>query len=445
MISSRRFTMKKLVPFAGVALACFLALSAGNVLVFRGLKERYRLESRNDSEGAFSTLFASLRDQDDFGSAIESTQSLKSKILGFGLYDAKGAVLYHWGAVPESYPPPAFNGAEINGDMARLYLENPANDSVVVLLSPLRDAPPPPPDSGKGYGRSGRARGFSPIFEILRRTGTIYLETSQPRYWRQARLLSALFPTVEAALAALVSFISFTVMKNREYRRRIEEQKNLVILGTAASTLAHEIKNPLLAIRLQTSIIAKGLPGKARRELEIIDSEVERLSALGTRVNDFLRDPRGQPERIDAAEVASDVCVRLCGRPFTPGMNGREAAVSMDAERLRSVLENLLRNALESGGKPEDVGVEIAEDGGRILIAVLDRGRGISAQDRERIFDPFFTTKSRGTGIGLAICRRFVQAAGGTVLLEDRPGGGTVARIALPEAGARQETGGEEK
>ncbi len=448
--------MKKLIPFVGAALISFLVLSAVNVVIFRVLRERSRLVSRNDCERTLSAVFTSLRGHDDFGSVIEATPGLKEKILGLGFYNEAGAVLYRWGTVPEPYTPPSFKGVEVSFDMASKYLENPANGSLVVLLRPTRDRPPlpPPPAQGtpgaqerqpsegspqtpgvKGHEtREGLRRSFSAMFEILRRTNTIYMEILQPRYWGQVRTQAVLFPTVEIVFAALVSYVAFVVMKNVEYRRRIEEQKNLVVLGTAASTLAHEIKNPLLAIRLQTSIIAKSLPGKAQRELDIIDSEVERLSALSHRVNDFLRDPRGQPERIDAAAVASEVGARLCGRSVFDGRPAQDAFVSMDPERLRSTLENLLRNALESGGYPEEVGIEIGRSDGAVRIDVLDRGAGILPKDRERIFDPFFTTKSRGTGIGLAICRRFIQAAGGAVSLEDRPGGGTTARVVLPEA-----------
>jgi two-component system sensor histidine kinase HydH len=431
MMFMRRSAMKKLIPFVGAALLSFLVLSAMNVVIFRGLRDRNGLVGRNDCERTFTVLFTSLRRYDDFGSAIEATRDLKDKILGLGLYDEGGSPLLHWGAVPDSYAPPVFDNAEVTGDMASMYVENSKNDSLILLLHPSKDRPPPPPRNN-GNGR----RLTSPhIFDVLNRTDTIYFEIRQPQYWRQTRIQAVLFPVVEIAMAALVSFISFTVMKNREYRRRIAEQKNLVILGTAASTLAHEIKNPLLAIRLQTSIISKALPGKAQRELEIIDSEVERLSALSHRVNDFLRDPLGQPSLIDAAKAVSEVGQRLCGRPLVHGRPKPGVLVKMDAERLRSTLENLLRNALESGGKQEEVGIEIAKGDGGIRIDILDRGGGIPREEKARVFDPFFTTKSRGTGIGLAICRRFVQAAGGAVSLEDRPGGGTIARVILPEAG----------
>ena len=109
MSDVQRFAMKRArVLSFGIALVSFAALSVVNVVIFRGMTVRNRLESRNDSERTFSILFASLCRYDDFGSAIEATQSLKRMIVGVGLYDEAGDILYRWGGVPESYVPPAF-------------------------------------------------------------------------------------------------------------------------------------------------------------------------------------------------------------------------------------------------------------------------------------------------------------------------------------------------
>ena len=434
MMDVHGFTkMRTRLMSIGIALLFFVALSAVNVVIFRGMTERNRLESRTDSERTFSILLDSLRRYDDFGSAIEATESLKLKILGVGLYDGRGGMLYRWGTVPDSYESPESVEADVKYAMARIYLENPKNDSLVLLVRPSGDGPPPPPpndDLMRGPTRHGQ----SFLFDTLRKADVIYLEIRQPQFWRQKRFQTFLFPMVEIILAALVVFVRFLMIRNGEYRDRIEQQKNLVTLGTAASTLAHEIKNPLFAIRLQTSILSRTFPGEARRELEIIDSEVERLSMLSHRVNDFLRDPAGVPEEVDPVKIASEVGERLCGRPIVTSSSGKDLAVQIDPERLRSILENLLRNALESEGQEEDVAIEIAKADNAVRIDVLDRGIGIPPGERDRVFDPFFTTKSRGSGIGLAICRRFILAARGTISLEDRQDGGTRARVLLPEA-----------
>lgn len=426
---------KRLVSI-GLAALVFASLSIGTRLILGQMSERNLLESRNDAETIFSVLFASLRQYENFGAAIEATDTLRSKVLGVGVYTAGGAGLYSWGQAPSSYEAPSFQGATVQNDMARLFITNSRNDSLILLLRPSRDDKPPLPPRD---GRKDAARKEHPfMFETLRDAGLIFLEIRQEDYWRRERMQDALFPLVELVLAALVISARFLLLKNGEYRRRIEEQKNLVVLGTAASTLAHEIKNPLLAIRLQTSILARVLGGEGRRELEIIDSEVARLSSLSNRVGDYLRDPEGNPTLVEPAEIAGEVLERLCGRKAFE-LSGCGRMVRIDPERLRSILENLVRNALESGGNEEEVGVEISCSEQSVRIDVLDRGAGIPASARERLFDPFFTTKSKGSGIGLAICRRFAQAARGSVVLDDRPGGGTRARLALPAA----ETGGE--
>jgi two-component system sensor histidine kinase HydH len=234
-----------------------------------------------------------------------------------------------------------------------------------------------------------------------------------------------------------VLFVRGLILRNDEYRRRIEDQQNLVVLGTAASTLAHEIKNPLLSIRLQTRILEKTCPPDAMREIRIIYDEVERLSALSNRVGDYLRDPAGNPRTIDVADVALEVGMRLCGRNILK-VPEEAPGVSMDPERLRSVLENLLRNALESGGPEEGVSIEVGTLDGSARVDVLDRGVGLAPEVKARLFDPFFTTKSRGTGIGLSVCQRFAQAAGGSIELTSRPGGGCRARLLIPSAEAKK-------
>jgi signal transduction histidine kinase len=106
--------------------------------------------------------------------------------------------------------------------------------------------------------------------------------------------------------------------------------------------------------------------------------------------------------------------------------------IYFDKERFRSVLENLFLNALESGSKSDDIRAEIKENDGRVRIEVLDRGKGVENETLPRMFDPFFTTKSRGTGVGLSVIKRFVEAAGGTVFMFNREGGGAAAGFELP-------------
>jgi two-component system sensor histidine kinase HydH len=267
----------------------------------------------------------------------------------------------------------------------------------------------------------------------------VYLEIRQNEFWGAQRLRQILFPLSLLILTATVFIFRHLILRNGEYKRRIEEQKSLVVLGTAASTLAHEIKNPLLSIRLQTSILERFCPPESRRELDIINAEVDRLSALSYRVNEYLRDPRGNACLVDLGEVFKTLSLRLLGRDVTLLRTPGPLIARIDPERLISVGENILRNALESGGDPEEIRVELGLEEGQIRIDILDRGPGIPEGDKNRVFDPFFTTKSRGTGIGLAVAKRFVEAAGGNIRIGDREGGGCAVTVCLSAQGGMGE------
>jgi two-component system, NtrC family, sensor histidine kinase HydH len=434
-----RIPMKRRFLSLLFAVLVFAVFSVLAVVIFRGLDARNRLESQNDGERTINVLLSSLRNYDDFGAAIEAIPSLREKVIGISLFQADRSLLYAWGDAPRTYPPESFTGTEETGRMAEMYVGNPKNSSMVILMRPLRPKDEPPGEPPGNGPRPGNPRESSFMNDTFRKADFISLEIRQPEFWQQKRLQTALLPVVEVLVAIFIGFVWFLIVKNAEYRTNMEKQKNLVMLGTAASTLAHEIKNPLLAIRLQTGILSRVLSGEGRRELSIIDDEVNRLSSLSTRVNDILRDPTGQPQALDSLDIASEVGMHLCGRPLVTcpdGMRAEARLVCIDPERLRSILENLLRNALESGCREEEVAIEISVGGGQVLIDVLDRGAGIPRANREKAFDPFYTTKSRGTGIGLVICRRFALAARGNVTLEDRPGGGTRARITLPRKDA---------
>lgn len=430
----------------GVAILAFAVLTGLAVVIFKGMAERDKLESRNDAERTMNILLTSLRDHDDFGSAIESIASLKEKVVCVGVYAEGGARVYVWGDAPDIFARALPREEKYGGEPVRKYIDNPKNDSIVLLLHPFRVAPPPPapradvkdtrsaPSGETGESKNDR-RGF--LFTTLRRGEVVYLEIREPEYWASRRFESFLFPLIEVLLAALVLSVRRLILRNDEYRRRIEEQQSLVVLGTAASTLAHEIKNPLLSIRLQTRILEKTCAPEAMREIGIINDEVERLSSLSNRVGDYLRDPAGKPRLIDVADVALEVGMRLCGRNILK-VPEEAPQVSMDPERLRSILENLLRNALESESPEEGLSIEVGTLEGAARIDVLDRGSGLAPEAQARLFDPFFTTKSRGTGIGLSVCQRFALSVGGSIELTNRPGGGCRARLLIPSAEAKK-------
>jgi two-component system sensor histidine kinase HydH len=412
---------------AFAAVLCWALLSALTIFVILDLRDRARLIRDNDNERLLNHLFTELRNYDDFGSAIESSDLLRERITGFGIYGEDLTPSYQWGTVPGVFDESILKKYR-SAKNGRYTILDRRGRRIKFIISIERIMPPPQHNRERN-----RAPGF---FGTFARSRYIYIDISHPAYWRNQTLTAVAFPLCELALLALVFFVRGLYLRNQEYRERIEAQKNLVVLGTAASTLAHEIKNPLLSIRLQTGILGKLLPEKNREELRIINEEVDRLSALSYRINDYLRDAAGQPAPLNIRDVLAETSLRLlCGRNIVEETSVQDALVFMDTERARSVIENLLRNALESGSPENEICAGIARhaESGSIVVSICDRGRGIAEGDLKRVFDPFFTSKSTGTGIGLSISKRFVEAAGGTIGIENREGGGTAVFITLGE------------
>ncbi len=438
-----------------VTLVAILVLTLCAGMVYRQMRERIALLSANENERILNTLLASLRDHENFGSAIESGEELSRRVAGVAVYLSDGTPLYSWGRVPASFGPgdaeltdvdefvsrepdrTSVSSSRYNSAPIRFVIPDRNSRTQRFVIRSSRMAPPPhgkasPPGDSPAVKEKKKDLFF---FSVLTKGEWLYIDIRHSDYWRERTLMDILFPLAEALIIALAFSMRYLALKNADYRERIERQKNLVVLGTAASTLAHEIKNPLLAIRLQTGILAKLYPESGAEELGIINAEIERLSSLTYRINDYLREPKGAPADFAVSDLVRDCAKSLCGRdPVTSDDAGR-ASVRMDPDRFRSAFGNLVRNALESGGDPALVEVAISREDRFIVVDVLDRGTGIAPGSARNLFEPFFTTKSKGTGIGLAITRRFIEAANGTVELVSRDGGGARARIRLPETG----------
>ena len=429
------------------ALLCWLLFSGLIAFIIWSMRDRARLIRDRDNEQIINTLFAGLRSHDDFGDAIDSNSFLADRIRGFGIYDRNRDALYVWGSAPPRLDQGILED-RMRNRFGRYTIPDPKGHSVKFVLhfdrmmspAPSQSPRPLPPGNENTalFGGEERRRTRQGFMGTGMNGGNYYYTDVFHRpYWRTMTITTVLLPLTSLALLVLIFYIRGLWIRNGEYREKIEAQKNLVVLGAAASTLAHEIKNPLSSIRLQTGILAKTLSQEGQEEIRIINEEVVRLSALIYRVNDYLREAAGNPVPVDVRALLAETGKRLCGRDILEAASF-EALVYADPERLRSVFENVLRNALESGGDPAELeasvsGGETASGGKRnVLITLYDRGKGLDPEDLSRVFDPFFTRKSAGTGIGLAISKRFVEAAGGLISLENREGGGAILKIRMP-------------
>lgn len=228
-------------------------------------------------------------------------------------------------------------------------------------------------------------------------------------------------------------------------QRDAAQRERLSALGRLSTVIAHEIRNPLMIIKgaLRQLIRPDGTSSDTRDAAGDINEEVDRLNRVVNEVLDFAR-----PIRFDCAPAAiNDVCrsARDAVMAAAPGpavgldLDPACGGLTTDAERVRTVLVNLLTNARAAVATtaPDDAPLVVLATrraNGRVVIAVRDRGVGILPGDLGRVFDPYFTTRRTGNGLGLAISKNVVEGLGGTISVTSHVGAGTEILVVLADS-----------
>lgn len=393
------------------AMICILALVWA--FVFRERSTR-RLYAEYEVYRALTALTDMYRDP---GAVMPPDE----RILGFGLYRSDGTLLYQYGRAPERLSP------EI--------LQDPASarrftDSSFILVRPFGMDPMRRPVPGRPDRPGGGM--MMPLGGAAR---FAYIEYGLGSFRREQRVLIAGALAITAALGAAYALLIHLYGRNLDLRDREYQNRELVQLGQAARTLAHEIKNPLGIIRVQSALLARTVGSGFEEGFRIIDEEIRRLGALVDRIRDFLKSGEGRPESVELREFLEGWARRYGGKVRLEDPVPEGTTVRIDRGRLTDILDNLARNALESmEERADETPVEVlgSVKRGQAVVAVQDRGPGVDPGDEPRLFEPFFTTKETGTGIGLALSSKWARTAGGTLSYRPREGGGAVFELRLP-------------
>jgi len=250
-----------------------------------------------------------------------------------------------------------------------------------------------------------------------------------------------------------------TIMRGIADRKRTEEAARLAEVGRLASGLAHEIRNPLNAMRMQLAVLRDvvGTSGEEAAseiipEIDCVEHEVLRVQNLASDFLAYGRPAFEHPEAIRLTEFLDELVHFLqpqfehTGGEVVSECTGENITVVADRGKLQQVLLNLAENARQA----------LKDTGGRLVLAcgaasprdarirVQDNGCGIPPDRLQRIFEAFYSTREEGTGLGLAIVKQIVETAGGRIRVESEIGQGTSFEIQLPRAGIAPGSGKEE-
>jgi C4-dicarboxylate-specific signal transduction histidine kinase len=247
------------------------------------------------------------------------------------------------------------------------------------------------------------------------------------------------------------SVVDITSQKQIEARQRAQDEKlrhvqRRAIMDEMASTLAHEINQPLLAIGTRANaalmLFERGDVSQLKNNLEAIEQQKQRAADIVQRIQDHVRKKTRGTEDCDLNALVRSVLTFM-----NPEVRSRKARVitrleeplpSIQGDRvlIEQVLVNLVINSLQAmqaqEGKTRTLELETVSADNGILVRISDNGPGISEAIADQIFKSFVTTKEEGLGIGLSICRTIIESHGGRLIFINRPQGGTTFTIQLP-------------
>ena len=244
------------------------------------------------------------------------------------------------------------------------------------------------------------------------------------------------------ALGLLTFYFLGTLRRFINLQEIEKSQRHLTSLGRMGATLAHEIRNPLGAMKGLTQVIQEDLSSDhhSQQSLATIVSEAERLEIL---VNDLLN--YAKPKTVKIEKIDLDTLFKEIDNVLQHKLQEKKVSITFhqknpnpslysDKDSLRQVLLNVIVNAIEAtpSGKVIEVNTTIGEQK-EFLIEVVDQGEGLGTKNPEELFEPFMTTKLKGTGLGLSISKKIVESLDGTIYLVNNDSVGAKCVIRLPQ------------
>jgi signal transduction histidine kinase len=246
---------------------------------------------------------------------------------------------------------------------------------------------------------------------------------------------------LEGVMRTISERIGAVIDRLQQSEREAQRAEHLAAVGQMAAGIAHELRNPLMPIKIlvQSAADRRPSPGLDGRDLAVLEQEISRLERSIQMFLDFARPPTLEKRTFEAPEILQQIVQLLEARAERQGVRierrfpDEPLLLQADVGQIRQVVLNLLLNALDAVPQGGTITLELRKEGGEWLaLSVADSGGGLPAGLGAQIFEPFVSTKETGLGLGLSICKRIVEAHEGEIQAANRPEGGAVFTVRLP-------------
>jgi signal transduction histidine kinase len=246
-------------------------------------------------------------------------------------------------------------------------------------------------------------------------------------------------------MQGVLTEIERVVGQLQQREREVLRAEQLAAVGQVAAGVAHELRNPLTSVKMlvQTGLEGNPAVGLPPEDLDIIETEIRRMEQRIQMFLDFARPTRAERRHTDLIEVVRRAVSLLEGRArrqkvsLVPDLPAEPIFLMIDPEQVHQVIVNLLLNALDALPRGGAIYLDVIR-AAQIEVRIRDTGSGILPRIRERLFEPFISSKDTGIGLGLSICKRLIEAHGGTIRGSNSPEGGAVFVFTLPDSVAEE-------
>lgn len=210
--------------------------------------------------------------------------------------------------------------------------------------------------------------------------------------------------------------LSFTI---EQKSKELAKASKMATVGTLASRLAHDLRNPLSVIKGSVELLKlqhKNLDKSIQEKLQRIESATKKISYQIEDVLDFVRQSELHLKRMPLSEIIdSSISNIMVPQSVKIVRDYRNVVINCDAKKLEAVFTNLITNGIQAINESGEIVIKILDDGEHAMIKFIDSGTGLTKATMEKMFEPLYTTKETGTGLGLSICKSIVEQHGGTI------------------------------